>query len=79
MRPIQCGVFFVEQLKHARVTRRKPFLHTDLHRAENQKLKVCAQPIHLVQGLLERAFPKLFFGFCFLFIRQSIAELWLLL
>ena len=69
----------VERLKRARVTRRKTFLHTNLYRDKNQKRKVCAQPIRLVQDLAERVFPELFFGFCFLFIRQFIAELWLLL
>ena len=58
-------MFFVKRLKYARVTRRKTFLHTNLHRAKNQKRKVCAQLIRLVQDLAERAFPKLFFGFCF--------------
>ena len=58
-------MFFVEQLKHARVMCRKTFLHTNLHRTKNQKHKVCAQPMRLVQDLAEKAFPKLFFGFCF--------------
>ena len=61
MRPIQRYVYFVERLKHTRVTRRKTFLHTNLHRAKNQKRKVCVQPIHLFQDVAERAFPKLFF------------------
>ena len=53
MRPIQRYVFFVERLKHARVTCQKTFLHTNLHRAKNQKHKVCAEPFRLFQDLAE--------------------------
>ena len=38
--------------------------------------KVCTQPIRLVPSLPEREFPKLSYGFCFLFIYQSIAKLY---
>ena len=33
---------------------------------------ICAQPIHLVQNLTERAFPKLSFGFYFWFCRSIL-------
>ena len=76
-----CFVVVVERLKYARVTRRKTFLHTNLHRDKNKKKrKVYAQPIRLVQDLAERVFPKLYI-FWFLFILFIFffvhTELWL--
>ena len=63
--------FFLERLKYVRITCRKPFLHTNFHRAKNQMRTVCAQWICLIYNSAKREFIG-YFAVLFFFLYVNL-------